>query len=575
MSSTGDGSAPQMLSFSSDQEVSIPRRAMDMKTVASLKRRAPTDGLDAAALARRIERHAEDTEIAQSAFYQGKGNTARSIEKVRNPRLRGQLREGEEQARSSVLASKRAQDVLLPSSAGTLSVEGMGKTWQFRQADIVAGVQESAKKKHFKLEMPEFGPYSMNYSGNGRHLLLGGRKGHLTLLDWHSFAPKCEFHVKETIRAVQVLHNETMFAVAQKKYVHIYDDTGMELHVLKNQLEVNRLDFLPYHYLLTSISKLGTLRYQDMSTGEIVAEHRTRMGDCDVMRQNPSNAVMHLGHTNGTVSLWSPTMTSALVKVQCHNGPITSLCVDRGGNHMVTAALDGQVKVWDLRKNYRPLHTYFTARPAAAMDLSQSGLLALGFGPHVQVWANALSAKQPSPYMAERFDGNTIRELRFCPYEDVLGVGHGRGFTSLLVPGAGEANYDSYEANPFETTKQRGEKTVRSLLEKLQPSMITLDPRAFSVMAAGDEADAKRDGEARAREAKRVVVDTVRQRKHDTSTKRALRKRTNIVEQRKEEIKENIRMREEEAKVEAARVKAEQEGEQYVPSALDRFKGKK
>ena len=29
----------------------------------------------------------------------------------------------------------------------------------------------------------------------------------------------------------------------------------------------------------------------------------------------------------------------------------------------------------------------------------------------------------------------TVHGLNFCPYEDVLGVGHGDGFTSLIIPG--------------------------------------------------------------------------------------------------------------------------------------------
>jgi len=63
---------------------------------------------------------------------------------------------------------------------------------------------------------------------------------------------------------------------------------------------------------------------------------------------------------------------------------------------------------------------------------------------------------------------------QFVPYEDVLGICHDMGYSSIVVPGSGLANFDAYEANPFESSKQRRETLIHGLLEKLDPSTISL-----------------------------------------------------------------------------------------------------
>ena len=70
--------------------------------------------------------------------------------------------------------------------------------------------------------------------------------------------------------------------------------------------------------------------------------------------------------------------------------------------------------------------------------------------------------------------------LEFCPYEDVLGIGSKKGFESILAPGAGEPNPDSWQYNPFQTKKQRAETEVRMLLEKAPVDTICLDPNLLA-----------------------------------------------------------------------------------------------
>jgi len=111
------------------------------------------------------------------------------------------------------------------------------------------------------------------------------------------------------------------------------------------------------------------------------------------MRMNPYNSVLGLGHSNGTVTMWSPNMSTPLVSMLCHRGPVTTVAYDFKGLHMVTGGMDGQVKVWDVRK-FVPLHTYYSTTTPKSLDISQKGLIAVGCGSKIEIWRDALSTKQ-------------------------------------------------------------------------------------------------------------------------------------------------------------------------------------
>ena len=83
----------------------------------------------------------------------------------------------------------------------------------------------------------------------------------------------------------------------------------------------------------------------------------------------------------------------------------------------------------------------------------------------MQIFNKAHLGQASRPYLKHHCPG-LITDLQFCPYEDVLGVGHTKGVVSLLVPGSGQSNFDALRANPFESKKQRKEREVRMLLDK-------------------------------------------------------------------------------------------------------------
>ncbi|XP_078267975.1 WD repeat-containing protein 46-like [Rhinoraja longicauda] len=228
------------------------------------------------------------------------------------------------------------------------------------------------------------------------------------------------------------LHTETMFAVAQKKWLFIYDNQGIELHRRLTFNDVLRMEFLPYHFLLATCSAPRFLQYLDISVGKEVAAICTKAGRLDVMTHNPHNGIVHLGHPQGTVTLWSPNVKEPLVKMLCHKGGVRAVAVDKSGLYMATSGLDHKLNIFDVR-TYKPLHSYLLPAGAAHLTFNQRDLLGVACGNTVHVYKDVRSATVRSPYLTHAVR-QAVHGLQFCPYEDVLGVGHGLGFTSMLVP---------------------------------------------------------------------------------------------------------------------------------------------
>lgn len=499
---------------------------------------------------------------------------------IKDKKIRANMRALEDRYQDAALKAKDAE-ILLENESGLLEAENeLEKTYRVRQDDIKTDIAVETAKKGFELKLEGLGPYVQDYTRNGRDLLLAGRKGHVATFDWRSGKLGCELQLGETVRDAKWLHNNQYFAVAQKRNVYIYDHAGVEIHNLDQHIEVTHMEFLPYHFLLATIGNAGWLKYQDTSTGKLVSQMATKQGTPTALGQNPYNAIMHVGHQNGTVSLWSPNSQTPLVKMLCHRGPIRSLAMDREGRYMVSTGQDMKMSVWDVRK-FRPVHEYFLHQPGSSVAVSDRNLTAVSWGTQTTVWKDLFTKdrsdveqiKQQRPYMSSGGIGQSAERVRWCPFEDILGIGHDEGFSSIIVPGAGEPNFDALEANPYENVKQRQEGEVRSLLNKLQPEMISLDPNFVGKLdtVSNQQRQEEKDLDRKtgvAAEREKVENLKNRGRGKNSSLRKYLRKKggRNIVDEHKARVTE---LREEQRK-RAKEAKEGKEKEELGP-ALARF----
>lgn len=187
---------------------------------------------------------------AQQIYGRGKKIPPRSI---KDKKLRSNLRHLEDKYKDAVVKAKDAE-ILLENESGLLEPEGeLERTYKVRQDELKPDLSLETAKKGFELKLDVLGPYVADYTRNGRSLLLAGRKGHVSTMDWRAGELKCELQLGETVKDAKWLHNDQYFAVAQKKYVYIYDHAGVELHCLQKHIEVNHMQFLPYHFLLATV----------------------------------------------------------------------------------------------------------------------------------------------------------------------------------------------------------------------------------------------------------------------------------------------------------------------------------
>lgn len=184
--------------------------------------------------------------------------------------------------------------------------------------------------------------------------------------------------------------------------------------------------------------------------GEIVAQFGSRLGPLPVLCQNPANAVICCGHSKGTVTMWTPSVRGEpVMKILAHRQAVTAVAVDRSGTHMATAAMDKSVRIWDLRNTggsggsgAKCLAEFnLSSGSASCLQFSDRKILGASIRPSesVEFFKDVCTVSSSAqsvqyPYMVHKVH-RRITDFNFVPFEDVVGIGHADGFSSILVPG--------------------------------------------------------------------------------------------------------------------------------------------
>lgn len=347
------------------------------------------------------------------------------------------------------------------------------------QSDILATVDAQTKQKKFDLVLEQMGPYTCDFSLNGTDVVLAGLRGHVAAFRWQEFKLEGEVQLKDKVTDCKFIVDGSMYALAQKRFVYMYTKAGVEMHILQNMANCDKIEYLPNHMLLcASSSQYSVLHYMDVSTGKTVASKSpAQVKDPTVcLKRNPANGILATGDLRGVLKLWSPTVEDPVVQLKVHKGAVKDVVFHPDGRFAVTLGVDSKFKIWDLR-TLRPLESYSANYSVDSMDISAKGIVAIGGGTGVHLWRDLFTKDRArGPFLKHSIGyGNIVNKLQYCPFEDVLGIGHSRGFSTMIVPGAGDPNPDFFKANPYETEAHRKQRVVSTLLDKLPPDTISMD----------------------------------------------------------------------------------------------------
>lgn len=352
-------------------------------------------------------------------------------------------------------------------------IEADKETTNYTQNEIKRNVSLLTRDKAYNINL-KGGPFFIDYSKNGRHLLINNKTGFLGAFDIKLLNLHFEINLDESIKEAIFLHNECLLATAQENNLFIYNNQGVELHCIRSINRPYRIEYLPYHFLLAALAR-GSLKYLDVTHGKLMADIPLKE-EYTTIKHNKNDAIIYLGSKKGTISLFSPNSKEFLMKIFCNSSKVVDLQIERDGRHLVSMGIDKSINIFDIRNSFKPINSFRSKYHINCSDLSDLNMLATGHKKEVYIYKDLFTT--PKLYLTHNMNSEAA-STKFCPFEDILSVGCGSGVSNLIIPGSGDPVLDMSELNPFESKKERQNSEIKRLLEKIPVDLIGMNGFAF------------------------------------------------------------------------------------------------
>jgi len=198
-------------------------------------------------------------------------------------------------------------------------------------------------------------PTCMNWTPNGKRVLVGNSKGKISVIHGSNFAEEKELIIQQTkaLKAMGITKKNKFMLVGDEEGVIKYLDSNykelMEVRASEGQDGIREISIAPSDQkFLTCSDKEKTLRIWDLEKGAVEKKfvHGNEINCC---QWHPYLGLIASGSKDSTIKFWDPNSGEELASLINHTNSVNCIKWNNNGNWLLSCARDQSIRLYDLR----------------------------------------------------------------------------------------------------------------------------------------------------------------------------------------------------------------------------------